>query len=167
MGACERLRPCTHAQGQLVGQEPQDVQVGISWASRIELTVTGAQPHQRPAPARLLVGIAVLSAGATCACVVAALAGLGIVPPVSAFLVFAASLVASQILTGAQMNRGDVLRRGRPFIFDLYSEVVVSDGLGALGLPTRHARRVAQMLWVAPTAAFVGFVLVVLALSVK
>jgi hypothetical protein len=113
------------------------------------------------------VGIAVLSAGATCACVVAALAGLGIVPPLAAFLVFAGSVISSQILTGAQMNRGDVLRRGRPFIFDLYSEVVVTDGLRALGLPTRHARRVAQVLWVGPIAGFVGCVLVVLALSVK
>jgi hypothetical protein len=127
----------------------------LSRASSIELTVTGAQPHQHPAPARLLVGIAVLSAGATCACVVAALAGLGIVPPLAAFLVFAGSVISSQI------------RRGRPFIFDLYSEVVVTDGLRALGLPTRHARRVAQVLWVGPIAGFVGCVLVVLALSVK
>ena len=110
-------------------------------------------------------GLAVLSAGVTCAFVVAALAGLGIVPPVAVILVFGASLIASQILTGAQMNRGDVLRRGRPFIFDLYSEVVVRDGLGAFGLPTRHSRRVAQVLWIAPAAAFVGLVLVVLVVS--
>jgi hypothetical protein len=127
--------------------------------------LTRGRPHRRPAPARLLVGLVVLSAGAICACVVATLAGLGLVPPISALLVFALPLIAGQILTGAQLNRGDVFRSGRPFIFDLYSELVVRDGLTALGLPTRHSRRVAQVLWVAPIAAFVGFVLVVLALS--
>jgi hypothetical protein len=64
------------------------------------------------------------------------------------------------------LNRGDLLRRGRPFIFDLYSDVVVSDGLRAIGLSTRHARHLTQILRRAPFVAFAAFALVVLALSV-
>jgi hypothetical protein len=101
-----------------------------------------------------LAGITVLSGGGAIASLLAMAGNLGLVDGPLDFVVGVSAVVLCWLLTGAQMNKGDVLSRGRPFIFDLYRLPYIESALAQVGLGHISATTVRRALIWTPMVCF-------------